>query len=162
MKAGASHGENSAGAADQTALANCRRNGPTDCKILMDASNRCLALALGSNGVHYGYSPGSDRKSAAAGAMVECRSRGGVNCVLIAAPCAEDDSRWSAPLPLPTGVQASPRGSKNGGDLGTTDQSRVLDLESGGKWHLRISQRGEGWRSDARRHIHFKPILRAT
>jgi hypothetical protein len=49
MKAGASHGETSEGSADQTALANCRRNGPTDCKILTHASNRCLALALGSN-----------------------------------------------------------------------------------------------------------------
>lgn len=108
MKAGASHGENSAGSADQTALANCRRNGPSDCKILTNASNRCLALSFGSNATRYGYSPGSDRNSAAAGAMGECRSRGGVSCVVIAAPCAEDDPRWSAPLPLPTGVQASP------------------------------------------------------
>jgi hypothetical protein len=108
MKAGASHGENSADAADQTALANCRRNGPSDCKILTDASNRCLALAFGSKGTRYGYSPASDRKSAASAAMAECRSHGGANCVVIAAPCADDDPRWSAPLPLPTGVQTSP------------------------------------------------------
>src|ERR1700730_12843845 len=59
-------------------------------------------------------------------------------------------------LTAANGSAGKSRGSKNGGDLGTTDQSRVLDLESGGQWHLRILQRGDGWRSDARRHIHFE------
>ena len=133
MKAGASHGENSEGSADQTALANCRRNGPTDCKILTDASNRCLALALGSN-VHFGYSPGADRKSAAAGAMGECRSRGGANCVVITAPCASDNPQWSAPLPLPTGVQASPLDPRM---VGTWEL-----LINPGYWIWRVAENG--------------------
>jgi hypothetical protein len=40
--------------------------------------------------------------------MGECRSRGSGNCVVITTPCADDDPRWSAPLPLPTGVQGGP------------------------------------------------------
>jgi len=108
MKPGASHGQNSAESAKQEALASCRRNGPTDCKILTYASNRCLALALGSNGVHYGYSPADDRQSAAAGAMKQCRSAGGANCTVITSPCAADDPKWATPLPLPTGLPASP------------------------------------------------------
>jgi hypothetical protein len=107
MKAGASHGENSEEAAEQTALANCRRNGPADCKILTPVSNRCLSLAIGHPGIHYGYSSGSDRNTAAARALAECRSRGGSNCAVVVAPCALDDPRWSAPLPLPQGTQAA-------------------------------------------------------
>ena len=108
MKTGASHGENSADSADQTALANCRRNGPTDCKILTQAFDHCMALALGSKRGTYGFSFGADRKSAAAAAMGHCKHAGGVKCAVATAPCPADDPRWSAPLPLPTDVQGGP------------------------------------------------------
>ncbi len=108
MKAGSSHGQNSEDEADQAALAVCRRNGPKDCKVLTWAYNACVALALGSNPGHFGYGPAPNRSDAAAVAMRQCRAGGGANCVVITAPCAQDDPRWSAPLPLPDGVSASP------------------------------------------------------
>ncbi len=108
MKAGSSHGQNSEDEADEAALAVCRRNGPTDCRVLTYAWNACVGLAVGSNAGHYGYGARPNRKEAAAVAMQECRSGGGANCVVISAPCAQDDPRWSAPLPLPDGVSASP------------------------------------------------------
>ena len=134
MKAGASHGENSEEAAEQTALANCRRNGPTDCKILTQASNRCLSLAMGYPGIHYGYSPGSDRNAAAAGALAQCRSRGGNNCAVVVAPCTLDDRRWSAPLPLPSGSATA-----------TVDPNAVGTWEfvkNPGRWIWRITRNG--------------------
>jgi len=129
LKAGASHGENSAAAADQTALANCRRNGPTDCKIVTRSSNRCLALAIAYNKGENGYGPGTDRKSAAIGAISRCHSVSGANCVVVVAPCPEDDPRWSAPLPLPTGVQG-----------GTVDRRMV------GTWQLLVNPGYWIWR----------------
>jgi hypothetical protein len=134
MKAGASHGENSEEAAEQTALANCRRGGPSDCKILTRASNRCLSLAMGHPGIHNGYSPGSDRNAAAAGALAECRSRGGSNCVVVVAPCAQDDPRWSAPLPLPPGTQGA---SVDPNVVGTWEF-----VTNPGRWIWRITRNG--------------------
>lgn len=134
MKAGASHGENSESSADQTALANCRGNGPTDCKILTHASNRCLALALATNGGRYGYSPGADRKSAAAGAIGECRSRGGANCAVITSPCGNDNPQWASPLPLPAGIHASPVDPKM---VGTWEM-----LINPGYWIWRVAENG--------------------
>jgi hypothetical protein len=134
MKAGASHGENSEEAAEQTALANCRRGGPADCKILTGVSNRCLSLAMDHPGIHYGYSPGSDRNAAAAGALAECRSHGGSNCAVVVAPCAQDNPMWSAPLPLPPGTHAA---SVDPNVVGTWE----FETNPGG-WIWRITRNG--------------------
>ena len=108
MKGGSSHGQNTEAEADEAALALCRRNAPSGCKVLTWAPNGCVGLAVASKGGHFGYGPADNRKEAAAIAMKQCRAGGGENCVVISAPCAQDDPRWSAPLPLPDGVKASP------------------------------------------------------
>jgi hypothetical protein len=134
MKAGASHGQNSQEEAEQTALGICRRNGPTDCRVLTWASNGCVALALGSPSGKFGYGPATNRREAAAVAMRQCRAGGGTNCVVITASCAQDDPRWSAPLPLPEGVSASPVDSRF---VGTWQL-----LINPGYWIWRISANG--------------------
>ena len=106
LTAGAAHGANSQSEAEQTALQNCRRNGATDCKILQWAQNSCVSLAVNYPTKQYGFSGTTNNRNAAAEeALAQCRATGGKSCVVITAPCAGDDGRWSAPLPLPTGVQ---------------------------------------------------------
>src|ERR1700689_129955 len=99
LRAGASHGENSVAGAQQTALANCRRQGALDCKVLQWVRNECQALAISYAGGRYGWSDGSNRTAAAARAMAQCKSTGGKSCTVVTAPCAGDDARWSSPLP---------------------------------------------------------------
>src|SRR6266705_2807488 len=65
----------------------------------------------------------------------ESAARGAVPIALvIATPCAEDDPRFSAPLPLPTGVQASPLDTKM---LGTWEL-----LLNPGSWICRVAANG--------------------
>lgn len=134
MKAGASHGENSADSADQTAVANCRRNGPADCKVLTQAFDRCMALALGSNRGAYAFSFGTDRKSVAVAALARCGHAGGGKCEVIAAPCPDDNPQWSAPLPLPTGVQGGPVDPRMAGTWQVSINS--------GSWIWRVARNG--------------------
>ncbi len=107
LRAGASHGENSVAGAQQTALANCRRQGALDCKVLQWVRNECQALAISYAGGRYGWSDGSNRAAAAVRAMAQCKSTGGKSCTVIVTPCAADDARWSSPLPLPSGVTSA-------------------------------------------------------
>jgi hypothetical protein len=134
LRAGASHGENSQEAAEETAVSNCRRNGPTDCKVVDWAWNKCLALAISYHDKAYGFVAEEDRNSAAAAALHECRTRGGKNCVVITTPCARDDRRWSAPLPLPprqTSAKIDPS------VVGTWEY-----LVNPGRWIWRIASNG--------------------
>jgi hypothetical protein len=103
MRAGGSHGQNSVAEAEQTALANCRRQGALDCKLLNWVRNQCMALAISYPDKQYGWADSSSRTRAAATAMAYCKSSGGKSCAVIVAPCADDDARFSAPLPLPPG-----------------------------------------------------------
>jgi Domain of unknown function (DUF4189) len=129
LRPGGSHGQNSVDAAEQTALANCRRQGPTDCKVLQWARNECQALAISYPEKKYGWSDSLSRAGAAAQALAECRSVGGRSCQVIVAPCAGDDARWSSPLPLPPG--------------GTT---ATVDARTVGTWELLINPGVWVWR----------------
>jgi hypothetical protein len=107
LRAGASHGQASEDAAQQTALDNCHRQGAMDCKVITAASSACLALAVSVSDRDHGFSPGSDRVQAASNALRQCRNYGGKSCTLVVSPCPSDDPRWSSPLPLPWGAAAT-------------------------------------------------------
>jgi hypothetical protein len=134
LRAGASHGENSVAGAQQTALANCRRQGALDCKVLQWVRNECQALAISYAGGRYGWSDGSNRTAAAARAMAQCKSTGGKSCTVITAPCAGDDARWSSPLPLPLGGTTAPVDPRT---VGTWEL-----LRNPGVWVWRIAANG--------------------
>jgi hypothetical protein len=103
---GASHGQGSQRDAEQKALQTCQRNGGKDCEVPYWARNACVALATTARvpGT-YGAGLAVDRCRAAAAALAQCVSRGGKECAVRVTPCAGDDVRWSAPLPLPPGNQ---------------------------------------------------------
>ena len=134
MTAGGSHGQNSQSEAEQTALQNSRRNGATNCKGLTWAENACIGLAESYGDKAYGFYVGNSRDESAAGALARCQSANGKNCVTITAPCASDDVRWSAPLPLPPG-----------GSTATVDPNMVGTWElfiNPGRWVWRVAPNG--------------------
>ena len=134
MTAGASHGQNSQDAAEQTALQNCRRNRATDCKVLTWGENYCIGLAESFGDKAYAFYVGNSRDESAAGALARCQSAHGKNCVTVTAPCASDDIRWSSPLPLPPG-----------GSTATVDPSMVGTWElfiNPGRWVWRVAPNG--------------------
>ncbi len=134
MTAGASHGQNSEGDAEQAALQVCRRAGATDCKVLTWGENYCIGLAESYAEKAYGFYVGSTRDVSAAGALAGCQSDHGKNCVTVTAPCAGDDIRWSSPLPLPPGASAA-----------TIDPNMVGTWElfiNPGRWIWRVAPNG--------------------
>ncbi len=134
MTVGGSHGQNSQSAAENTALQNCRRNGAKDCKVLTWAENLCVGLAESVADKAYGFYVGSSRDESAAGALGRCQNAHGKSCVTVTAPCASDDVRWSAPLPLPPGGTAS-----------TVDPNMVGTWElfiNPGRWVWRVAPNG--------------------
>ncbi len=134
MTAGASHGQNSQSSAEQAALQTCQRNGAKDCKVLTWVENSCLALAESYAEKSYGFFAGAGRDESAAGALARCQSANGKSCVTITAPCANDDIRWSAPLPLPPG-----------GTAATVDPNMVGTWElfiNPGRWIWRVAPNG--------------------
>ena len=134
MTVGGSHGQNSEGSAEQTALQNCRRAGASDCKVLSWVENSCVGLAESVADKSYGFYVSNSRDQSAAGALARCQSANGKNCVTITAPCAADDIRWSAPLPLPPG-----------GSTATVDPNMVGTWElfiNPGRWIWRVAPNG--------------------
>lgn len=136
MTVGASHGQNSLDEADEQALRVCRRNGAKDCKVVAYTTNRCLGLAVSYAERRYGSSGGvyGDRDSAARDALQLCRKTGAKSCFVITAPCANDDPRWSAPMPLPVGVSG-----------GAVDPRMVGTWElfiNPGRWVWRVAANG--------------------
>ena len=134
LRAGASHGEPSQQNAEQTAVANCRRQGSTDCKVVEWAWNKCLALAISYPAGPVDASAGEDRDAAATGALAQCQKSGGSHCVIVAAPCARDNPQWSAPLPLPPGTST---GRVDPNLAGTWEFNK-----NPGRWIWRISPAG--------------------
>jgi hypothetical protein len=134
LAAGASHGQNSQSSAEQAALQVCQKNGGKDCQVLTWGENRCVALAESFADKLWGFAVGASRDLAAAGALAQCKITGGKNCVTITAPCAGDDIRWSAPLPLPPG-----------GSAATVDPNMVGTWElfiNPGRWVWRVAPNG--------------------
>jgi hypothetical protein len=102
MDWGSAHAGTSLSDDEQTAIQACRgATGATDCKWTASAMNECVALAVNYASKTYGYSWGGSREETAATALDMCRKQGGKSCVTVSAPCASDDIRWWAPLPLP-------------------------------------------------------------
>ncbi len=135
LTVGGSHGRNSQDDAELTALQNCRRNGAKDCKIVQSGENSCVGLAVNYPTKQYGFSgAANDRNAAAAEALAQCRATGGKSCIVITAPCAGDDVLWSAPLPLPTGVQG---GKVDPVMVGTWEMIR-----NPGRWIWRVAANG--------------------
>src|SRR5579871_6484719 len=100
LKVGGAHGRESESDAHETALQNCRGNGGKDCRVVTGGANQCVAMAISYSDQAYGYDSGENRLVASSSAFARCRRAGGKNCAVIAAPCAGDEVRWSAPLPL--------------------------------------------------------------
>jgi len=134
MVVGASHGQNSMDNADEQALRVCRRYHAADCKVLTWAQNDCVGLAESVGDKAYGASGGDNRDASAAAALARCRSAGGKNCVTVVAPCADDDIRWTSPLPLPAGIHG-----------GQVDPAMVGTWElfiNPGRWVWRVAANG--------------------
>lgn len=134
LTAGGAHGRDSADEAEQVALLNCRRNNAQDCKVLTGGANQCVALAISYSDKWYAYDAGVNRVSAATNALTRCRNVGGKQCVLIVAPCGDDDVRWSSPLPLPIGVTG---GKVDAALVGTW----IMDRNPG-QWVWRVAANG--------------------
>lgn len=93
-----------------------------------------MALAISYSDKAWGYDSGANRLAAASNALAQCRKFGGKNCVLIVAPCGDDDVRWSSPLPLPQGVTG---GKVDGTLVGTW----IMDRNPG-QWVWRVAANG--------------------
>jgi Domain of unknown function (DUF4189) len=106
LRSGSSGGQTSAAAAKQLALRNCAA-AAADCALLDWGSDLCFALAVSRPDDVYGQAVDRDRAGAAAKAITLCRNVKGQNCVVQASPCANDDPRWPAPLPLPPPLAGS-------------------------------------------------------
>jgi hypothetical protein len=113
MKAGTSHGQPSQAAAEQAALAICRRNGGKNCQTVNSGHGLCFGLAMSAHHTGYAQAYEPERAQAAAKALALCRRSGVQDCWIPAVPCSNDDARWPSPLPLPppvsTAVQVDPR-----------------------------------------------------
>ena len=133
MAVGAAHGRNSESEADDTALHNCTSSGARDCKVVTDGANQCLAIATSSDKGD-GFGPALNRVAAATKALSLCQQAGGKSCVLVAAPCSADDVRWSAPLPLPIGV--------NGGKVDPVLVGTWIMNRNPGQWVWRVADNG--------------------
>jgi Domain of unknown function (DUF4189) len=134
LTVGGAHGRGSESEAQETALQNCRRNGANDCKVVTGGVNQCVAMAISYSDKSYGYDGGFNRVAAALNALSRCRKAGGKNCVLIVAPCGDDDVRWSSPLPLPQGVTG---GKVDPALVGTW----IMDRNPG-QWVWRVAANG--------------------
>jgi hypothetical protein len=88
---GSSWGHNSEAAANQAALRACRAYGGGNCQWAASGQNRCLALAMSSNGA-WAADLGNYPETAKAKAISACRKNGGINCQVPASahPCSED------------------------------------------------------------------------
>lgn len=86
---GYSHDYDSARAAGDVAVRNCRgqERGADDCRVLVTFHNACGALALGDRGA-YGSAWGPSRREASAKALAECRPHGGTSCKIEREVCS--------------------------------------------------------------------------
>ena len=88
---GTSWGYSSKAEANQAALQYCRANGGRNCQWAASGQNRCLALAIGTNGA-WAPALGSYPKTAMDKAVSACSKSGGSDChvPVNAHPCSED------------------------------------------------------------------------
>ncbi|HMH50667.1 MAG TPA: DUF4189 domain-containing protein [Candidatus Acidoferrum sp.] len=85
---GYSHDYDSAGAARDAAVRNCRgQRGADDCRVLVTFHNACGALALGDRGA-YGSAWALSARDASAKALAECRPHGGASCKIQREVCS--------------------------------------------------------------------------
>jgi hypothetical protein len=75
--------------ANSVALEECRKQGGTDCRLQMWASNACLALATSEDG-KWGTNWNTNRALAQNGAIQQCRSVNGQRCVIQQSACTND------------------------------------------------------------------------
>ena len=132
LRTGSSHGQLSPGDAADTALRNCRAGGATDCKLVASGSS-CMAVAIHFPGGPYKVGTGANRAQAAANAQAMFPN-GPAQSVVVVAPCAGDDSTWSAPLPLPVGRPTT-----------TVDPNAVgtwVNERNPGRWICTIARNG--------------------
>jgi hypothetical protein len=122
LVSGTSNGQNSEAEAKQLALGNCATRA-SDCKLVNWGSNLCFALAVSRHELVFDQDFAPSRERAASKALAGCRKAGGKSCFVQATPCAGDDARWPAPLPLPP----APAG-----------QAVALDPQTVGIWKLSI------------------------
>lgn len=134
LTVGGAHGKDSESEAHETALHNCRRNGARDCNVLTSAGNQCVAMAVSYSDRSYGYDGGDNRGAAASNALALCRGAGGKNCVVVASPCGGDPEAWTAPLPLPQGVE--------GGKVDPVLVGTWIMERNPGRWVWRVTANG--------------------
>jgi hypothetical protein len=105
LDTGDSAGTTSLASVGLGAVQGCQSIGAKDCKVVYSVVNQCVALAIKKNPNSYAYGVGSTREAAAANALAACKKEGtgGTECWIEEAPCANDDTRWTSPLPLPPG-----------------------------------------------------------
>jgi hypothetical protein len=105
LDSGDSAGTTSLASVGLGAVQGCQSMGATDCKVVYSVVNQCVALAIKKNPNSYAYGVGPTREGAAANALAACKKvgTGGIECWIEESPCANDDPRWTSPLPLPPG-----------------------------------------------------------
>jgi predicted secreted Zn-dependent protease len=79
------YGAETPGEADREALSSCAKMA-SDCRIVVDFSNGCAALALGRES-QFGVARAGSRDQAVAGALAACQRGSGGECKIAASPC---------------------------------------------------------------------------
>jgi hypothetical protein len=144
--AGVAHGQTTQSAAEQTALANCKAAGATDCKIEQSMQNACKAIAVSISSTSEGtatvrgFSAAENRDAAAAQAVEECKKlfpQAGQGCIVYTAPCATDNPAYPSRLPQPAGGQP---GSVDPNLVGTWE----IDIgdPNTGRWLWQVTANG--------------------
>lgn len=83
---GYSFDQDSAAAADRTAMSNCRKNGD-DCKVVTSFTNTCAAVASGAKD-KFAAVQAASRKQAEADALAACGKSAGGKCEIEVWTCA--------------------------------------------------------------------------
>ncbi len=136
--AGIAHGFTSKDAAIQEALTVCRRNGGADCKVVWSDVNTCMGFVDSLNKRPWIWSAagGGSRSQAVANALLECRKRGGDNCLVRNTPCSDDDARFPSPF------EAASRAA-------------IVDPKTVGTWELPVGNGRWVWQIDPRGTYQF-------
>ncbi len=139
LAGGIAHGFTSQQAATTEALTVCRRNGGSECKVVWSHVNTCMAWADSINSKPWIWSvqSGGSREEAVGNALIDCRRRGGENCLIHNTPCSNDDNRFPSPFEA-------------------ASSKAIVDPNTVGTWELPVGKGRWIWRIDPRGTYQFQ------
>jgi hypothetical protein len=138
LTGGIAHGFTSQQDATTEALTVCRRNRGTECRVAWSHVNTCMAWvdSINSRPWIWSVQSGGSREEAVGNALIDCRRRGGDNCLVRNTPCSDDDHRFPSPF--------EPASSK-----------AIVDPNTVGTWELPVGKGRWVWQIDPRGTYQF-------